>query len=84
MCLDLMSISSLKVAHMSTADEIGEGLDLLKRRPSTLHHLAEEMISREKTTVVSLKEISHLREITLAFRTIERLIEPDVSKLPFH
>jgi len=69
---------------MSTADETREGLDLVTTRPSTLHHLAEEKISREKTTLVSLKETSHLREITLAFRTIERLIEPDVSKLPFH
>ena len=84
MCLDLMSTSSSKVAHLSTADEMGEGQDLVTTRTSTLRHLVEEKISREKTTLLSLREIPHQREITLAFRAIERLIEPDVAKLPFH
>ena len=87
MCLDLMSTTSLRVAHLSTV--IDGGLDLETTRPRTRHSLAEEKISREKTTIVSLIdqphiETSHQREITLAIRAIERLIEPDIAMLPFH
>jgi hypothetical protein len=86
MCLDLMSTTSLRVAHLSTADETGGGLGLVTTRTSILHSLVEEKISREKTTIVSLIEISPQREITMAIRaTIERLIEPDAADvLPFH
>ena len=87
MCLDLMSTTSLKVAHLSTV--IDGGLDLETTRTSTRHSLAEEKISREKITIVSLIdqpliETSHQREITLAIRAIERLIEPEVAMLTFH
>jgi hypothetical protein len=83
MCLDLMSTISLRVAHLSTADETGGGLGLVTTRTSIQHSLVEEKISREKTTII---EISPQREITLAIRaTIERLIEPDAADvLPFH
>ena len=83
MCLDLMSTTSLRVVHLSTADETGGGLGLVTTRTSIRHSLVEEKISREKTTII---EISPQREITLAIRaTIERLIEPDASDvLPFH
>jgi hypothetical protein len=83
MCLDLMSITSLRVAPLSTADETGGGLGLVTTRTSIQHSLVEEKISREKTTII---EISPQREITMAIRaTIERLIEPDAADvLPFH
>jgi hypothetical protein len=85
MCLDLMSTTSLRVAHLSTVDETGGGLGLVTTRTSIRLSLVEEKISREKTTIVSLIEISPQREITMAIRaTIERLIEPDAAVLPFH
>jgi hypothetical protein len=87
MCLDLMSTKSLRVAHLSTV--IDGGLDLETTRTSTRNSLAEEKISREKIIIVSLIdqpliETSHQREITLAIRAIERLIEPEVAMLAFH
>jgi hypothetical protein len=83
MCLDLMSTTSLRVVHLSTADETVGGLGLVTTRTSIQHSPVEEKISREKTTII---EISPQREITLAIRaTIERLIEPDAADvLPFH
>ena len=86
MCLDLMSTTSLRVVPLSTADVTAGGLGLVTTRTSIRHSLVEEKISREKTTIVSLVEISPQREITMAIRaTIERLIEPDAADvLPFH